>query len=61
MESRFQGRIVIVTGNGVQKTAGDINVAGGQAQSSTLDVTDVDSCRDLVARVVDTFGGVVCG
>jgi len=43
---------------GVEQTAADIKAAGGEATANKLDVTDVDSCRDLIAKAVDSYGGI---
>ncbi len=47
-----------VNGEGASDTAKAISEAGGEARSSTLDVTDVEACRQVVADVVDAFGGL---
>ncbi len=43
---------------GVEQTAADIKSAGGDAFASMLDVTDVESCRGLIAQTVDSYGGI---
>ena len=40
------------------RTAADIRSAGGNAFVSELDVTDVESCRRLITKVVDTYKGI---
>ena len=47
-----------INGDGAADTAKVIADHGGAAQASTLDVTDPDACRQLVAEVVDAFGGL---
>jgi meso-butanediol dehydrogenase / (S,S)-butanediol dehydrogenase / diacetyl reductase len=47
-----------INGEGAAGTAKVIADHGGAAQASTVDVTDVDACRALVAEVADAFGGL---
>lgn len=47
-----------INGEGAAATAKVIADHGGAAQASALDVTDVEACRQLVADVVEAFGGV---
>jgi meso-butanediol dehydrogenase / (S,S)-butanediol dehydrogenase / diacetyl reductase len=47
-----------VNADGVAKTAAMIADAGGVVQHSTFDVTDVSQCQQLVAAVVEAYGGV---
>ncbi len=42
------------------ETAGLIEAAGGQALAMTVDVTHEDEVQTMVARTVDTFGGLHC-
>jgi meso-butanediol dehydrogenase/(S,S)-butanediol dehydrogenase/diacetyl reductase len=47
-----------INGDGAADTAKVIADHGGAAQASRIDVTDPAACRQLVADVVDAFGGL---
>lgn len=56
-----EGAQVAVTGRTVdrgQKVVDRIREAGGEAEFFTLDITDEDNVRDVIAAVVDRFGGL---
>jgi meso-butanediol dehydrogenase/(S,S)-butanediol dehydrogenase/diacetyl reductase len=47
-----------INGEGAAAVAADLVEHGAVARASTVDVTDPDACRALVAEVVETFGGL---